>query len=46
MQVVVGGTNFHSMVKRVSEDEFHLVNGFPLSELRRSWAAVETKALP
>ena len=34
-----------SMVKGVSEDEFRQMNESPLSELSRSWAALETEPL-
>ena len=45
VQVVTPGTSVPSMVKGVSEDGFRQMNGFPLSELSRSWAAFGTEPL-
>ena len=45
MQVVAPGTSARSMVEGVSEDEFHQINEFSLSELSRPWAPFGTEPL-
>ena len=45
MRVVAPGTSVPSMVEGVSEDEFRLMNEFPVSDLTRSWAAFGTEPL-